>query len=112
MRAHREAATRGSMMDSITVGDVEGVMAASVPTAAAEVGELRVAIQSGLTYLPFTLMEHEKFIEKRASTAGLGDVKVTWFKVSGGDVMNDGLISGNLDIAATGTPAFLVIWAK
>jgi NitT/TauT family transport system substrate-binding protein len=112
MRAHREEAMHEGRMDRITVGAVLLVMAASVPPAAAEVSELRDAIQSGLTYLPFTLMEHEKFIEKRASTAGLGDVKVTWFKVSGGDVMNDGLISGNLDIAATGTPAFLVIWAK
>jgi NitT/TauT family transport system substrate-binding protein len=80
--------------------------------AAAEISELRIAIQSGLTYLPFTLMEHDRLIEKRARDAGVVDVKVTWFKVSGGDVMNDGLISGNLDIAATGTPAFLVIWAK
>jgi NitT/TauT family transport system substrate-binding protein len=88
------------------------LLAASLPPAAAEVGEIRVAIQSGLTYLPFTLMEHERLIEKRAGEAGLGDVKVSWFKVSGGDVMNDGLISGNLDVAATGTPAFLVIWAK
>jgi NitT/TauT family transport system substrate-binding protein len=78
----------------------------------AEASEIRIAIQPGLTYLPFTLMEHDKLIEKHARAAGLGDVKVSWHKVSGGDVMNDGLISGNLDIAATGTPAFLVAWAK
>src|SRR5215475_11856712 len=78
----------------------------------AEASEIRVAIQPGLTYLPFVLMEHDKLIEKHARDAGLGDVKVSWHKVSGGDVMNDGLISGNLDIAATGTPAFLVAWAK
>jgi len=78
----------------------------------AEANEIRIAIQPGLTYLPFVLMEHGKLIEKHARDAGLGDVKVAWHKVSGGDVMNDGLISGNLDIAASGTPAFLVIWAK
>src|SRR5215813_14603152 len=78
----------------------------------AEANEIRIAIQPGLTYLPFVLMEHGKLIEKQARDAGLGDVKVAWHKVSGGDVMNDGLISGNLDIAASGTPAFLVIWAK
>jgi NitT/TauT family transport system substrate-binding protein len=80
--------------------------------AAAETGELRVAIQPGLTYLPFTLMEHGALIEKRAREAGLGDLKVTWFKVAGGDVMNDGILSGSVDIAATGTPPFLVLWAK
>jgi len=87
------------------------ILIATVSTHA-EVGKLRIAIQSGLTYLPFALMEHDRLIEKRARDAGVGDVKVIWFTVSGGDVMNDGLISGNLDIAATGTPAFLVIWAK
>jgi len=80
--------------------------------AAAETGELRVAIQPGLTYLPFTLMEHGALIEKHARAAGLGDVKVTWFKVAGGDVMNDGILSGSIDIAATGTPPFLVLWGK
>jgi len=60
---------------------------APLSPAAAETGELRVAIQPGLTYLPFTLMEHGALIEKHARAAGLGDVKVTWFKVAGGDVM-------------------------
>src|SRR4051812_47075550 len=80
--------------------------------AAAETGELRVAIQPGLTYLPFTLMEHGALIEKHARAAGLGDIKVSWFKVAGGDVMNDGILSGSVDIAATGTPPFLVLWSK
>jgi NitT/TauT family transport system substrate-binding protein len=80
--------------------------------AAAETGELRVAIQPGLTYLPFTLMEHGALIEKHARAAGLGDLKVSWFKVAGGDVMNDGILSGSVDIAATGTPPFLVLWSK
>ena len=87
-------------------------LAAPLAPAAAETNELRVAIQPGLTYLPFTLMEHGRLIETRARDAGLGDVKVTWFKVAGGDVMNDGILSGSVDIAATGTPPFLVLWAK
>ncbi|PWT93532.1 MAG: nitrate ABC transporter substrate-binding protein [Proteobacteria bacterium] len=86
--------------------------AAAIAPAAAEVKELRVAIQPGLTYLPFTLMEHDRLIEKHAREAGLSDLQVTWFKVAGGDVMNDGLISGSMDIAASGTPPFLTMWAK
>jgi NitT/TauT family transport system substrate-binding protein len=87
---------------------------ACLPTvsAVAETSELRIAIQPGLTYLPFVLMEHGQLIEQRAREAGLGDVKVTWFKVAGGDVMNDGILSGSVDIAATGTPPFLTLWAK
>jgi sulfonate transport system substrate-binding protein len=88
------------------------LLAAIAAPAAAETTELRVAIQPGLTYLPFTLMENGQLIEKRAREAGLGDVKVTWFKVAGGDVMNDGILSGSVDIAATGTPPFLTLWAK
>src|SRR5690349_8654006 len=88
------------------------VTAAAIAPAAAEVKELRLAIQPGLTYLPFTLMEHDRLIEKHAREAGLGDLKVTWFKVAGGDIMNDGLISGSMDIAASGTPPFLTMWAK
>lgn len=57
-------------------------------------------------------MDHGKMIEKHAKAAGLGDVKVSWFKFTGGNPMNDGLISGNLDIASTGTPAFFTLWAK
>lgn len=39
-------------------------------------------------------------------------MKVSWFRFAGGNPMNDGLISGNLDIACTGTPAFFTLWAK
>lgn len=80
--------------------------------AQAEANELRIAVQPGLTYLTFTLMDHGKLIEKQAKAAGLGDIKVTWHRFAGGDMMNDGLISGSLDIASTGTPAFLTLWAR
>jgi NitT/TauT family transport system substrate-binding protein len=101
-------------MRLLTRAALAASMLAGIPLApaAAETGELRVAIQPGLTYLPFTLMEHGQLIEQKARAAGLGDVKVTWFKVAGGDVMNDGILSGSVDIAATGTPPFLTLWAK
>jgi NitT/TauT family transport system substrate-binding protein len=82
------------------------------PHAAAEVSEIRIAQQPGLTYLPFILLEANRLVEKHAKAAGLGDVKVTWFRFSGGNVMNDALLSGNLDIANSGPPAFLTLWAR
>jgi NitT/TauT family transport system substrate-binding protein len=88
------------------------VAAAAPLPAAAEAGELRVAIQYGLTYLPFHWMIHEKLVEKHARAQGLGEVKVAWTTVAGGNVMQDGILSGNLDIGATGLPAFLTLWAK
>jgi NitT/TauT family transport system substrate-binding protein len=78
----------------------------------AETHELRIGIQPGLTYLPFVLMRHDRMIEQRAAAAGLGDVTVSWLTVAGGNVMNDAMLSGNLDIANSGTPAFFPLWSK
>ena len=79
--------------------------------AAAEVSEIRIAQQYGLAYLPFMVMEHDKLVEAAAKAAGLGEVKVTWFKFSGGNVMNDALLAGTLDFANSGLPAFMTLWA-
>ena len=83
-----------------------------VASAHAEVSKLRVAMQFGITYLPIMIMQDDRLIEKNAKAAGLGDVEVTWQKFSGGNVMNDALLSGNLDFAATGPPSFLILWDK
>lgn len=80
--------------------------------ARAEPSEIRMGLQNGLPYLPFVVMEHEKLIEKHAKAGGLGDIKVTWFRAAGGDVLNDGLLSGNLDFAATGIVSFLNLWSR
>jgi NitT/TauT family transport system substrate-binding protein len=91
-----------------------GVLLAAVGAAgaAAEVANVRIAQQPGLTYLPLVMMQHDKLIEKNAKSSGLGDVSVTWHKFAGGNVMNDALLSGNLDFAATGMPSFLILWDK
>ncbi len=89
------------------------LLVAALPRAAlAEAQTLRIGVQPGLTYLPFVLMEHERLIEQRAAAAGLAPVTVTWWQVSGGNVMNDAMLSGNLDIANSGTPAFFPMWAR
>lgn len=81
-------------------------------TAHAETRELRVAIQDGLAYLPFIIMDNEKLVEKHAKAAGLPELKVTWARLANSVIMNDGLLSGNLDIATGGVPSLLVLWAK
>lgn len=80
--------------------------------ARADVSTVRIAQQPGLTYLPLVVMQHDRLIEKNADAAGLGAVKVEWSKFAGGNVMNDALLSGNLDFAATGLPSFLILWDK
>src|SRR4051794_9279972 len=80
--------------------------------AQAEVKTVRIAQQPGLTYLPLIIMQHDKLVEKNAEAAGLGKVTVEWSNFAGGNVMNDALLSGNLDFAATGLPSFLILWDK
>ncbi|HTP97402.1 MAG TPA: ABC transporter substrate-binding protein [Burkholderiales bacterium] len=89
-----------------------GVAAAcAVNPARAEVKEVRIAQQPGLSYLAYVVMEHEQLLEKHAKAAGLGEVKIVWFKFSGGNVMNDALLSGSLDIANSGPVPVITMWA-
>jgi len=64
-------------------------------SARAEVSELRVAIQPGISYLSLMIMQDRKLIENHAEKAGIKDLKVTWSTFAGGNVMNDALLSGS-----------------
>src|SRR5688572_6677885 len=64
-------------------------------TVLAEATSLRAAKQYGLGYVQYMIMEDMKLVEKHATTAGLGDIEVTWNTFRSSDVMNDALISGN-----------------
>src|SRR5947209_18839277 len=79
--------------------------------ARAELAEINVAQQYGISYLPLMLMEEQKLIEKHAKTAGI-DVKVGWAKFAGGNVMNDALLSGSLQFASGGVGPFVTLWAR
>jgi NitT/TauT family transport system substrate-binding protein len=57
------------------------------------------------------IMEDEKLIEKHARAAGV-DVKVEWSKFASGAVMNDAMLSGNLQFASGGVAPFATLWAK
>ncbi len=81
-------------------------------SALAEVKKVRLARQFGLAYLPLIAMVEYKLVEKHARAAGLGDIEVTRAKFSGGAMMNDALLSGNLDFAAGGMGPLIKIWAK
>ncbi|SNB74257.1 NitT/TauT family transport system substrate-binding protein [Arboricoccus pini] len=80
--------------------------------AKAEVSELRVSKGYGILYLPLHVMQEKKLIEKHAKEAGLGDVTVSWKMLDGGNVINDAMLSGALDIAGTGGPGFITLWSK
>src|SRR4051794_37382105 len=81
---------------------------ATVPAAHAEMGEIHVSRQYGISYLPLMIMEDQKLIAKHAKAAGI-DVKVEWSKFASGAVMNDALLSGNLQFASGGVGPFTTL---
>ena len=91
---------------------VLGVILVCALPARAEQGELRVAKQYGLGYLQMMVLEDLKIVEKNAAAAGLGDIKVTWATFRSSDVMNDALLSGNVDFVCLGIPGLATIWGK
>ncbi len=86
--------------------------AAGCGGARAEASKVRAAKQFGLGYVQFTIMEERRLIEKHAKAAGLGDVTVEWATFRSSDVMNDALISGNVDFVSLGIPGLLTIWDR
>src|SRR4051794_8954464 len=83
----------------------------ALPAARAEMSEINVAQQYGISYLPLMIMEDQKLIEKHAKASGI-DVKVGWAKFAGGNVMNDALLSNSLQFASGGVGPLVTLWAK
>jgi NitT/TauT family transport system substrate-binding protein len=78
----------------------------------AEKDTVRIAVQPGLTYLALNIVEHQHLIEQHAAAAGLPNVKAEFLRLAAGNNVNDAVISGAVDIGATGVPPFLTLWSK
>ena len=88
------------------------LLATMAGSATAEVSEISVAQQYGVSFLPLMVMERDKLVEKRAKAEGLGEIKVNWVSVAGPSVMNDGIISGAIQFIAVGAPSLITLWDK
>ena len=88
------------------------IAAAASTAARAEADEVRFAQQFGLLYLPMHVVVDKKLVEACAKEAGLGDIKVTMHRFSGGAAVNQALLSGNVDFAAGGIGPLLKLWDK
>jgi NitT/TauT family transport system substrate-binding protein len=88
------------------------LLAALAHPAMAESGEVRIAQQFGISYLPLTIMNHEKLVEAAAAKKGVVGLKVSWNQFGAGNAMNEALLSGNLDLASGGVGPLLTIWSK
>ena len=87
-----------------------GIQAASVR--AAEIGEIKIAQQFGIGYLPLTIMKTNGLVEKHLKAAGLAETKVSWLVLASGQPMNDALLSGSLHVASGGVAPFLILWDR
>jgi NitT/TauT family transport system substrate-binding protein len=87
------------------------LLVAAIP-ARAESGHLNLGVQRGMSYLPWIVMQHEKFAEEQAKAMGVADLNVSFQVFSGAGAMNDALLSGAIDVASTGVPGYLTLWAK
>ena len=87
-------------------------LSAFAGSARAEVSSIRVSHGYGILYLPIIVMRDQQLIEKQAKKMGLGDVKTVWLTLDGGNVINDAMLAGNLDVAGTGAPGFVTLWSK
>ncbi|MEQ8504539.1 MAG: ABC transporter substrate-binding protein [Rhodospirillales bacterium] len=86
--------------------------AGSAAPAWAEADEVRFAQQFGLLYLPMHVVVDKKLVETCAKDSGLGDVKITMHRFSGGAAVNQALLSNNVDFAAGGVGPLLKLWDK
>jgi NitT/TauT family transport system substrate-binding protein len=83
-------------------------IAATVPAHAQTATHLRIGVQFGLGYLPFHVASQASFIEKRVSEQGLTPVAISFVHVTGSPQINDGLLSGNIEIGSGGYTAMMV----
>jgi NitT/TauT family transport system substrate-binding protein len=88
------------------------LLATFAAPAIAEVSEIKIGKQYGLPYIQFVIMEDQKLIEKHAKLQGLGDIKVEWATLGGPAQLNDGIISGAIDVAGVGLPNLITMWEK
>lgn len=98
-------------MPRVVMAALVGLALLATP-ARAEVSEVTLGQQFGLSFLPMMYMEEAGLIEKHAVALGLPKPKVVWAKLAGPSNLNDGLISGAIQFTALGTPSIGILWDK
>ncbi|HET8609801.1 MAG TPA: hypothetical protein VFM11_08685, partial [Burkholderiales bacterium] len=80
--------------------------------ARAETGNVRIADQFGLSYLPVYVALKQHLFQKRFEEAGLKGTKVTELKIASGAAANDALLSGNADLVLGGLTGMYILHGK
>jgi len=105
----RDILRQGTALSALTIASTLGL---ATGTARAETNQVRLSHGYGILYLPLMVMRDRKLLEQQAEKAGLGKIEVSWQLFDGGNVINDAMLAGALDIAGTGSPGFITLWAK
>src|SRR5437763_13360064 len=74
-------------------------------------GHLRIAQQFGLVYLLLNVAQDQKLIEKHGKQLGV-PIEVEYVQLSGGNAVNDALLSGSIDVAGAGVGPLLTLWDR
>jgi NitT/TauT family transport system substrate-binding protein len=80
-------------------------------TRAAEISEVKIARQFGISFLPIMVMQDRGLFEKHAKAAGL-DSHAQYVQISGGTSQNDALLSKSIQVAGGGIAPFTILWAR
>lgn len=88
------------------------VLLVTSTAARAEVNEISVAREFGISYLPLIVMQEQNLIQKQAATRGIKNLKVKWVQFAGGNVMNTALLSDSLQFASGGVAPMVIAWAR
>ena len=84
---------------------------ALVAPARAEIEELRIGRQLGLGYLQLYVMQEQQLVEKHARAAGLA-LRTRYLPLGSPAVLNEQLLSGNIELASAGPSPFVLLWDK
>jgi NitT/TauT family transport system substrate-binding protein len=85
---------------------------AGAGTARAEVDEIRVGRQPGLTYLPLIVMQHDRLLDRHARAAGLPGLGYKAVQLGSAGALNDALLAGSVDYVAGAITVMAVLAAK
>src|SRR6266568_3083232 len=81
-------------------------------SASAQVTAVRLGKQYGLPFMPQMVMEAQKLIEKHAAKLGVPSLEVGWVTLSGPGALNDGLLSGELELVNVAPPSLATLWER
>ena len=96
---------------AVSLVAVAGLAALAAPRPAFAEEHLRIAEQYGVVYLLLNVARDLHLIEQAGRKEGI-DIKVDWIRLSGGAAVNDGLLSGSIDIAGAGVGPLLTVWDR